>query len=96
MGGWQFESVPYSPSSAGPSQLLTNGGFNVTIQEAIQSGKSFKLEDSDKVIGYYAAGTGSFTELVSCDYFVVDGEFSTSLDLYASELLSDKWETLND
>lgn len=64
----------------------------MTIQEAIQSGKSFKLKGSDDIILYCSPCSGPFNTLVDCDYFVIDGEFSTSLDLYASQLLSTEWE----
>jgi hypothetical protein len=51
----------------------------------------------NEVIQYFVAGTGPFAHELSCDYFVTDGKFlSTSLDLYADELLSNEWELMND
>jgi hypothetical protein len=69
----------------------------MTIQQAILTGKQFKLMGDNEVIQYFVAGTGPFAHELSCDYFVTDGKFlSTSLDLYADELLSNEWELMND
>ena len=67
----------------------------MTIQEAIKSGKPFRLPNygPGEAIEYFIAGTGPFAEVApSSDYFSIFGTFSTSLDLYASEILSEEWE----
>lgn len=69
----------------------------VTLQEAMKSKKPFKNKNSDEYIVFQEAKTGSFKDLVDCSYFIIDclGDhpyFSTSLDLYYEEILSDEWE----
>ena len=67
----------------------------MTIQEAIRSKLPFRLKGGWETVQYYPAGTGPYSNLViEADYFTTDGELSTSLDLYAFELLSDEWEVL--
>ena len=66
------------------------------IQEAIKSKKPFKIKDSDIVTQWFEAGTGPRTDLVDCDYFISEGLFSTSIDLYASHVISDEWEIVDE
>lgn len=65
----------------------------MTLIEAIKTKKKFKRQRRLDSYQYFDAGTGPFNSLVSCDYFVIyeDNEssfFSTSLDLYASDILA--------
>lgn len=68
----------------------------MTLVEALKCGKPFKRKEDDEVIYYYEPGTGPHSDLVGCDYFVFDFKgiknFSTSIDLYASDILADDWE----
>jgi hypothetical protein len=71
------------------------------LQEAITSLKPFKRKDSSEWSQWYLGGTGPHKDLVDCDYFVHDfqvhgGSFSTSIDLYASDILADDWVILED
>ena len=68
----------------------------MTIQEAVQSNREVTL-NGESSFQYFEAGTGPHKTLVDCSYFVLkdylDDEpyFSTSIDLYPEDLLSDKW-----
>jgi hypothetical protein len=69
----------------------------MTLQEVLLSGKKFKrsIWDESEWIEYFRPGTGPNKDLVGCDYFVLgNGEhiFSTSLDLYAADILAEDWE----
>lgn len=71
----------------------------MTIQEAIKSGKKFKRPKHDEASQYFESGTGPYSNDVGCDYFVF-GEgslamFSTSIDLYAEDILADDWELVD-
>jgi hypothetical protein len=63
----------------------------MTLQEAVSSLKPFKRKDSLEVAQWYLGGTGPFKDLVECDYFVCEGQFSTGIDLYASDIFADDW-----
>jgi hypothetical protein len=66
------------------------------IQEAMASLKPFKRPHSDEVSQWFLGGTGPFQNLVECDYFTHGEVFSTSIDLYASDILADDWVILED
>lgn len=73
----------------------------MTIQEAIKSGKKFTRKNQEGGWGcYYNQSTGPFDDLVDCDYFVFCEDniivFSTSIDLYAEDILADDWEFVNE
>jgi len=68
----------------------------MTIQEAINSKKPFRLKGSDIVTQWFEGGTGPHSNLVDCDYFVSEGIFSTSIDLYASQVTSKCWEIVKE
>jgi len=55
--------------------------------EAMLTRQKFSSVDVYEEIQYFDAKTGPYAYLVDCDYFVVDSEFMTSIDLYADELL---------
>lgn len=57
--------------------------------EAMLTRRKFSRVDIYEEIQYFDKNTGPYQHLVGCDYFVIDGEFSTSIDLYADELLGD-------
>lgn len=64
------------------------------IAEAMTSNKPFKRPESDEVVQWYLGGTGPFSDLVVCDYFTVNGEFTTDLSLYASDILATDWQII--
>lgn len=66
----------------------------MTIQEAIKTKKPFRIKGKDgwEISQWFEGGKGPFKNLVDCDYFTHDGEFSTSIDLYADQVLSNEWE----
>lgn len=59
----------------------------VNLQEAIRSGMPFTSTEVHEVIQHFTRGTGPFSDLVECDYFVVDGEFELILGLDAEDIL---------
>jgi len=61
----------------------------MNLIEAVQSGRKFSRVEVYEEIQHFKKGTGPYPFLVDCDYFVVDGEFSTSIDLYADEILAE-------
>jgi hypothetical protein len=63
----------------------------MTLQEAIKSGKAFKRPSSDTWCQHFEAKTGPYSLLVACDYFVDDGNFTTSIDLYGADILATDW-----
>lgn len=68
-----------------------------TIQECVRSLKPFKTPGYLKaMVQYWQPETGPFKDVLSCDYFTVDGELQTSLDLYADEILSNDWIILEE
>lgn len=65
----------------------------MTLQEAIKSGKPFRRSGQDEVCQYFKAGEGPYADKgLKSDYFLIDGEFSTSLDLYQEDILATDWE----
>jgi hypothetical protein len=64
------------------------------LAEAMTSMKPFKRKRSSDWSQWYLGGTGPHKDLVDCDYFVHGGLFSTSIDLYAEDILTDDWEVL--
>lgn len=94
------KGLPTSRSSARPASTfifspLQFKGDSMTIQDALKSNKPFKLKGSDEVILYYEASRGPHSDvLINVSYFTIDGDLSTSLDLYASEILSNEWEVV--
>lgn len=72
---------------------------NLTLKEAIFSYKPFRRKDGDNYSQYFKSGTGPYKKLVDCDYFSLDfknkakkGSFSTSIDIYATDLLVNDYE----
>ena len=63
----------------------------MNLLEAIKSGRRFSLKEVYYPIQYFTKGTGPYQYLVDCDYFIICGEFSTSLDLDADEFLAEYW-----
>lgn len=59
----------------------------MNIIEAMLTRKKFSDVNVYEEIQYFDAKTGPYKHFVGCDYFIIDGEFSTSIDLYADELL---------
>ncbi len=57
--------------------------------EAMLTRKKFSNKLVYEEIQYFDAKTGPYQYLVGCDYFIIDGEFSTSIDLYGDELLGE-------
>lgn len=64
----------------------------MNLIEAMKSGKRFKRKNNDKWSQCFEPKTGPHTDLVGCGYFVHDGEFSSSINLYYSDLVADDWE----
>jgi hypothetical protein len=72
----------------------------MNIQEALLTHKKVKRPSWDNYFIYYQAKTGPFKKLVDCDYFVYYEEgsepmFSTSIDLYADDLLANDFEVFD-
>lgn len=64
----------------------------MTLIEAIKSLKPFKRPHSEEWSCWYLPWTGPFKDLVNCSYFTHDGEFSTSIDLYAEDIAANDYE----
>ena len=69
-----------------------------SLKEAILSYKPFKRKHGDLYSQYFKAKTGPFKDLVECDYFSHEfesdpskGIFSTSIDLYASDIFEEDY-----
>lgn len=68
----------------------------MTLTEALKTHKKVKRPQWDNSFAYFAPNTGPFQSLVDCDYFVyyeegLEDYFTTSLDLYAADLLADDY-----
>jgi len=68
----------------------------MNLHEAMRTHKYFKRPHWDlSKICWFNAQTGPYSELVSCDYFVIYEygieTFSTSLDLYAEDILANDY-----
>ena len=71
----------------------------MNLKDAILSLKPFKRKNDDSYSQYFKANTGPFKDTVECDYFShgfendpSKGMFSTSIDLYASDITADDYE----
>ena len=64
----------------------------MTLQEVLKTKKRFKKQVEDDWIEYYENREGPYGSLVDCGYFVLEGDFSTSLDLYREDILAEDWE----
>lgn len=76
---------------------------NLNLNEAILSLKKFKRKDNDMFSQYFLAGTGPFKDVLQCDYFSLDfskdsseGTLSTSIDLYAQDILATDYEVVDE
>ena len=70
-------------------------GGRVRLTEAILSKKPFRRKGQEEYVQWFEAGDGPHRDLVTCDYFVSDGVFMTSIDLYAEDILADDYELGN-
>lgn len=67
------------------------------LNEAIETLKKFKRPHwpTNNYYQYFLSKTGPHANLVGCSYFIVTeggfSEFSTSLGLYAEEILANDW-----
>jgi hypothetical protein len=70
------------------------------LKQAINSKNPFKRVGSDEYSQWFEGGSGPFTHLIGCDYFVhgdeVSATFSTSIDLYKSDIDAYDWEVYED
>jgi hypothetical protein len=59
----------------------------MTLLEAVKSGRKFSSTEVYNPIQYFQKETGPYGHYFTCGYFVVDGEYCTTLDLYDDEIL---------
>lgn len=64
------------------------------LTEVVLSKKPFRRKGQEECTQWFEAGNGPYKEVVACDYFVSDGVFMTSIDLYAEDILADDYELL--
>lgn len=67
----------------------------MTLTQAMQTNLWVKRPQGEAFC-YFKAGTGPFTHLVHCDYFVLregsEESFSTSIDLYPEDIFASDYE----
>lgn len=74
----------------------------MNLKEAILTYKKVRRPhwDENDSFQYFKAKTGPYKELVDCDYLVLQESgvesFSTSIDLYPEDILSEDYEVLED
>lgn len=70
----------------------------MNLIDAINSEKPFFRPGDSEFTQWFKSGSGPFSYLVDCDYFVhgdeVSGTFSTSIDLYKEQLEAIDYQVL--